>query len=274
MTNSTISEKRALERPAISELDAEPGAADAALKILVADDHHLVREGLKLTLRQLDDRTQVLEVGTVAEAIDTFKAHPDIDLVLLDLSMPGASGLSGLDLFLAQCPAARLVIVSGTYDMNTVQAAIQKGALGFIPKLSGKRTFLSALRLILDGGIYVPPEPFISGTPVTEEAGPLPATASFSARAAADRGLTNRQIEVLRELLQGMSNKQICRNLNLAMGTVKAHVAAVLSALGVKTRTEAIAAADRLGLRQLLESTSSGVSTTRAEARSGQAPLK
>jgi DNA-binding NarL/FixJ family response regulator len=273
ITNSMISEKRALERSPISASEAEHIAGSDELKILVADDHHLVREGLKLTLLQIDARTQVLEASTLAEAIDAFHANPDIDLILLDLNMPGAAGLSGLDAFLAQCPAARLVVVSGTYDMKTVQAAIQKGALGFIPKMSGKRIVLSALRFILDGGIYVPPEPFISDSSPQEGDGTLRATAAFSTRAAA-KGLTNRQIDVLRELLEGNSNKQICRNLNLAMGTVKAHVAAVLSALNVNTRAEAIAAADRQGLRQLLEPSSSGTAAAQIGAPSGDATRK
>jgi DNA-binding NarL/FixJ family response regulator len=267
-TNSMIPEKRTLERSPTSAVEAEHVAGDAELKILVADDHHLVREGLRLTLLQIETRTQVLEAGTLTEAVDIFQAHADIDLVLLDLDMPGASGLAGIDAFLARCPAARLVIVSGTCDMRTVQAAIQKGALGFIPKLSGKRVLASALRFILDGGIYVPPEPFIFGSSAPEGVPPSRPTAAFSAKAAA-KGLTNRQIDVLRELLEGNSNKQICRNLNLAMGTVKAHVAAVLAALGVNTRTEAIAAADRLGLRQLLQQPSSSATTAHPETPGG-----
>lgn len=274
MTNSMISEKRTFERSSVSASEAERLAGDAELKILVADDHHLVREGLKLTLLQIGAHTQVLEAATLAEAIATFHASPDIDLILLDLNMPGAAGLSGLDAFLVQCPAARLVVVSGTHDMKTVQAAIQKGALGFIPKLSGKQIFLSALRFILDGGIYVPPEPFISDSSPQEAADrPSPATAAFSTKTVA-KGLTNRQVDVLRELLEGNSNKQICRNLNLAMGTVKAHVAAVLSALNVNTRAEAIAATDRLGLRQLLEPPSNGTPTTHVNAPSGEVTRK
>lgn len=268
ITNSMISEKRALERSSTLASEAEHIAGGDELKILVADDHHLVREGLKLTLLQIDARTQVLEASTLAEAIDAFHANPDIDLTLLDLNMPGAAGLSGLDAFLAQCPAARLVVVSGTYDMKTVQTAIQKGALGFIPKLSGKRIVLSALRFILDGGIYMPPEPFIADSPPQDVGSPSRATAAVSTKAAA-KGMTNRQIDVLRELLEGNSNKQICRNLNLAMGTVKAHVAAVLSALNVNSRAEAIAVADRQGLRQLLGPPSSGMPAMHVDAPSG-----
>jgi DNA-binding NarL/FixJ family response regulator len=223
------------------------------LKILVADDHHLVREGLKLSLREIDQGVLVLEAENLDQAIETCLAHPDIDIVLLDLTMPGASGVSALDTFGARCPAARLVVVSATYDMLTVQTAIRKGALGFIPKLSGKQAFLSALRFILNGGIYVPPETLVAASSLPDPPKDLAPTASAFAVRAAEKGLTNRQIEVLRELLEGKSNKQICRSLNLAMGTVKVHVTAVLSALGVSTRAEAIAAADKLGLRQLLE---------------------
>src|SRR4029453_11473345 len=128
------------------------------LKILVADDHHLVREGLKLMLHQFDADAVVLEAETLRDAVETYRANPDIDLVLLDLSMPGASGISALDTFETECPAARLVVVSATCDLNTVQTAIHKGALGFIPKLAGKRILHGALRFVLDGGIYVPPE--------------------------------------------------------------------------------------------------------------------
>jgi len=223
------------------------------LKILVADDHHLVREGLKLSLREIDEGVVALEAENLEQAIEICLAHPDIDIVLLDLTMPGASGVSALDTFGTRCPAARLVVVSAAYDMATVQTAIRKGALGFIPKLSGKQAFLSALRFILNGGIYVPPETLVAA-PAADPARELAASASAFAVRAAEKGLTNRQIEVLRELLEGKSNKQICRSLNLAMGTVKVHVTAVLSALGVSTRAEAIAAADKLGLRQLLDS--------------------
>ncbi|VTU27254.1 Protease production enhancer protein [Variovorax sp. PBS-H4] len=274
MTHNMISAKRTFERSSISASEADRLAGDVELKILVADDHHLVREGLKLALLQIGTHTQVLEAATLTEAIETFHASPDIDLILLDLSMPGAAGLSGLDVFLAQCPAARLVVVSATHDMKTVQAAIKKGALGFIPKSSGKQIFLSALRFILDGGIYVPPEPFISdGSPQEADELPSRTTASFSTQASA-KGLTHRQIDVLRELLEGNSNKQICRNLNLAMGTVKAHVAAVLSALSVNTRAEAIAAADRLGLRQLVDPPSSGRPATHVGAPSNEVTRK
>ncbi len=143
---------------------ASAASADQHLKVLIADDHYLVREGLKLALRQIQDSVEVIEADTVARAIEAYRAHPDLDLVLLDLTMPGTVGAaSALDGFEHACPDARVVVVSAAYDMQTVQWALRKGALGFIPKLSGKDVLLSALRFILDGGIYVPPEAVVGG---------------------------------------------------------------------------------------------------------------
>lgn len=149
-------------------LDADPtpqsAAAPQRLKVLVADDHYLVREGLKLALRQIQSDVEVIEADTLERAVEAYRAHPDLDLVLLDLTMPGTVGAaSALDGFERSCPDARVVVVSAAYDMQTVQWALRKGALGFIPKLSGKETLMSALRFILDGGIYVPPEAVVGG---------------------------------------------------------------------------------------------------------------
>lgn len=148
--------------------DADPTAshvpAPQRLKVLIADDHYLVREGLKLALRQIQAEVEVVEADTLGKAIEAYRTHPDLDLVLLDLSMPGTVGAaSALDGFERSCPDARVVVVSASYDMQTVQWALRKGALGFIPKLAGKDVLLSALRFILDGGIYVPPEAVVGG---------------------------------------------------------------------------------------------------------------
>lgn len=225
------------------------------LKVLVADDHHLVREGLKLALRQIEASVEVVEADTLGKAIEAYKAHPDLDLVLLDLTMPGTSGTSSaLDGFERSCPEARVVVVSAAYDMQTVQWALRKGALGFIPKLSGKDVLLHALRFILDGGIYVPPEALL--TAGLGEPGRKPGADARRETLSAnpfDAGLTLRQTDVLRRLLEGKPNKQICRDLNLAMGTVKGHMAAIFAALGVGSRGEAMAAADRLGWRHWLD---------------------
>jgi DNA-binding NarL/FixJ family response regulator len=232
----------------------------AGLKVLIADDHALVREGLKLSLTHIAQDATVLEAETLGSAVETYRSCPAIDLVLLDLCMPGAHDGSALDGFVESCPDARIVIVSATYDMKTVQSAMAKGVLGFIPKRAGKSAFINALRFVLEGGIYIPPEALLpqgSATPASiAPAERTPAAAAPQAPTAADSPrnarLTARQIDVLAQLLDGKPNKQICRELNLALGTVKCHVGAILGALEVNTRAEAIAAANKRGWRQWL----------------------
>lgn len=257
-----------------SELDAD---AFSRLTVLIADDHAMVREGMKLSLERIEPDIRVLEAETLRDAIDTYRANPDIDLVLLDLSMPGVQPGTVLDQFSQSCPEARIVVVSATCDIATIQAALRKGVLGFIPKMTGKGTFINALRFVLDGGIYIPPEavvPMMTATPTPASAGAervVSAEAAAPASAAApvarpgapavsrsvgsgprDARLTTRQIDVLAHLLDGKPNKQICRELNLALGTVKCHVGAILGALEVSSRAEAIAAADKRGWRNLI----------------------
>lgn len=232
----------------------EEAQVSPKLKFLVADDHHLVREGLKLALREIDPDVVVVEADTLGKAIDVYRSNPDCDLVLLDLTMPGNSGMSVLEGFEQSCPEARVVVISASYDLQTVQAAVRRGVLGFIPKLSGKDALISAVRFILAGGIYIPLETMMA---MPEEERPSYAAPRASGSAVVshtprDAGLTTRQIEVLRQLLEGKSNKQICRDMNLAMGTVKGHVAAILVALKVSSRAEAIAAAMKLGWAPLL----------------------
>jgi DNA-binding NarL/FixJ family response regulator len=240
------------EQPAISTpAAAMPVAAAQRLKILIADDHQLVRDGLTLALRQLDPDVEVAEAETLEDAIAAYRDSPDFDLVLLDLNMPGVSGLMALDGFEKECPDARLVVISAAYDLQTVQMAVKRGVLGFIPKLAGKGTLLSALRFVLAGGVYVPPEMFMADMgPQVASPPPEVAPPTHTPQSA---GLTARQMDVLRQLLEGKSNKLICRDMNLAMGTVKGHVAAILHALNVNTRAEAIAASDKLGWRALLK---------------------
>ena len=235
-------------------LPVEEAHVSTRLKILVADDHHLVREGLKLALREIDPAVTVIEADTLGKAIEAYRTHADFDLILLDLTMPGNTGMSVLEGFEQACPDARVVVISASYDLQTVQAAVRRGVLGFIPKLSGKDALISALRFILAGGIYVPLEAMMA---IPENERPVPSTprpvgSALMSQTPRDVGLTTRQIDVLRQLLEGKSNKQICRDMNLAMGTVKGHVAAILVALKVNSRAEAIAAAMKLGWSSLL----------------------
>jgi DNA-binding NarL/FixJ family response regulator len=213
------------------------------VKILVVDDHPLVRDAMASLLRQLADSVTILEAADCASGLDLAHAHHDIDLVVLDLNLPGIRGFEALDRFHCEQPTLPVVILSMIRDRDTVTQAIKRGAMGFIPKVSAKDVIVNAARLVLSGGVYLPPEV------VTENGGMFgPSEILHSARSLSDLGLTPRQGQVLALVMQGKSNKEICRVLGLAERTVKVHVTAVLTALKVSTRTQAVVAANQLGL--------------------------
>jgi DNA-binding NarL/FixJ family response regulator len=212
------------------------------LKILVVDDHPLVRDAMAQLVEQLGGEVTVFEAPDCAAGLATARAHADLDLVLLDLNLPGLSGIPALERFRQEHPAAPVVIISMFRDRETVNEAIRRGAMGFIPKSSNRDTIVNALRLVLSGSVYVPPEAAI-GSERPEEAPSLK-----HVRTAVELGLTARQGQVLALLMKGRSNKQICRELGLAERTVKAHMTAVLNTLKVSSRTQAVIAASSLGL--------------------------
>ena len=219
-------------------------------KVLVVDDHALIRQGMRPILQQLGnpgEEVMIIEAGSYTEALDRIAANTDLDLVLLDLRMPDVSGFAALADIEERHPQVPIVVMTGEEDPRLVREAFDQGALGFIPKSSPPAVILAALRLVLSGGTYVPPQ--IMTTPNTPPH--LQAQVPHAGFAlAADRlGITPRQTDVLALLLAGKSNKVISRELALAEGTVKNHVAAVLKALDVDTRVQAVIAAARLGLR-------------------------
>lgn len=213
------------------------------MNVLVVDDHPLVLEALNQLLKKLDRGAQVTEAQDAASFERALAAQPDLDLILLDLGLPGADGFDLLGRVRAERPEVPVVVVSASDDAARVTRAIDLGAMGFIPKNSSRDVMLSALRLVLSGGIYLPPTA-LSGRSSASSAPATPAAAT-----AADAGLTARQAEVLGLLLQGMPNKVICRQLDLAEGTVKIHVAAILRTLGVATRTQLLVEASKRGWR-------------------------
>jgi DNA-binding NarL/FixJ family response regulator len=175
-------------------------------------------------------------------AFDLADQHPDLDLMLLDLNMPDMSGIAALDELGRRHPDIPVVMLSGSEDRPSMRAAFDHGAAGFIPKSALSEVLVSALRLVFAGGIYVPPQLLDAADP------PLRRTAAAAATGDPRLDLTDRQQEVLNLLLQGKTNKEICRLLQLAEPTVKVHVSAILRALGVHTRMQAVVAAGRLGL--------------------------
>ncbi|HEX5130373.1 MAG TPA: response regulator transcription factor [Usitatibacter sp.] len=219
------------------------------LKVLVVDDHALIRQGLRSLLAQLAGDAgpvEVLEASGYLEALQRIEADPGLDLVMLDLRMPDVSGFAALADIEDRHPDLPVVIMTGEEDPALVREAFEHGALGFIPKSSPPPVILAALRLVLSGGTYVPPQ-IMASPPRTVP--PAPKAAAPDTALADNLGLTPRQSDVLALLLAGKSNKVISRDLNLAEGTVKNHVAAVLKALNVDTRVQAVIAAARLGLK-------------------------
>jgi DNA-binding NarL/FixJ family response regulator len=221
------------------------------VKILVVDDHQLIREGLRPVVERAaegGEEVAVYEASSYDEALVYADAHPDIDLVLLDLRLPDVVGFAALVDLQERHPGVPVVIMSGDIDAGLVRAALEAGALGFIPKSSPSHVILGALRLVLAGGTYVPREIMqeAAASPVPPPRTDLP---RHDAAAVAALGLTPRQMDVLALLLAGKANKVIGRELDLAEGTVKNHVAAVLKALDVTTRVQAVIAAGRLGIK-------------------------
>jgi len=203
-------------------------------RILVVDDHPLMAEALGTAMRTLDRATQVETAGNLKSAI-AQATETSFDLCLLDLGLPDCSGLEALE----RMRALPVVVVSGSDDLSYVLKALDLGAMGYIPKTSPRDVLLGAVRLVASGGIYVPVQALTAReAAVAAPAAPQP-----------DLGMSARQREVLDLLLKGLPNKLIARKLDISENTAKIHVSAVLRALGVASRTQALIAASRLGLR-------------------------
>jgi DNA-binding NarL/FixJ family response regulator len=206
------------------------------MKILVIDDHPLIQQALAQTLPQIHAAVEVLAAIDRAGTLAALARHPDCTLALLDLALPGAHGLDLLAELRRDFPRLPVVVLSATHDRATVGAALAAGAQGYIAKTSTPAELLDAIRTVLDGGRSVtsdlaPARPEIPGLPGDVF------------------GLTQRQADVLRLLIQGKPNKLICRDLRLSEGTVKVHVSAILKALNVHSRAQAIAELTRRGVQ-------------------------
>jgi len=215
------------------------------MKVLVVDDHALIREALRGVLKELKDDAAIIEASSAQQAMRLVGEHPDLGLILLDLNLPDRNGFDVLAELRERYPGISAVVLSALNDRDTVTKALDLGALGFIPKSSTRELMLSALRLILSGGIYIPPDILArreASQAPTNKSGTEPRPSSPR-----DLGLTDRQVDVLALMMQGKSNKAICRALDLAEPTVKNHVTAILKALKVSNRTEAVIAVGTLG---------------------------
>lgn len=209
------------------------------MRILLVDDHALFRDGVALLLKELDAAVQVSHAANLDEALAILDGDAGIELILLDFILPGMHGLQALEAVRERHPGVPLVMLSSQEDQITVLRSIQLGAMGFIPKSSSSNQMFEALRTVLAHGIYVPPLS-LAGMALPSPRQPRTSPAEL--------GLTPRQTQVLRLILEGKSMKLIASELGLTHNTAKTHVSAVLRALAVTTRTQAIVAANRMGL--------------------------
>jgi DNA-binding NarL/FixJ family response regulator len=208
------------------------------MKVILADDHVLFRDGFSLLFRQLEGDAQVREASSLEQAMEIASHEDDVDLALLDLDMPGMNGTVGVSHMTSAYPQLPVIVLSANESRGIVKTVIAAGASGFIPKSSSSVVMQSAIRLVLSGGIYLPSKLFLED--VSNRADDLVKNGPSR--------LTERQNAVLQLLVTGMSNKQICRELGLGAGTVKAHITAIFQALNVSNRTEAADVARRLGM--------------------------
>lgn len=222
------------------------------MRILIVDDHPLIREGLANVLRELDEVLEAIEAESGDEAIESLRTNAAVTFVLLDLLLPGTEGLSLLHQVRAERPDVPVVVLSAHDDPQTVHDAISAGAMGFISKRSSTPVLVSALRLVLAGAVYIPPEALALADPRTRTgtvSGSRNTSRPATAVTPADLGLTERQVDVLALMVQGKPNKVICRELGLAEGTVKTHIASILRILKVSSRTQALYSLSKLGVQ-------------------------
>ena len=214
--------------------------SDPKYRLLIADDHPLFRGALREAVVGLIDRGNIVEAGTFEEMSRLLDKGGEVDLILLDLTMPGVRGFSGLMFLRAQYPSVPVVVVSANDDPSVIRRCMDFGASGFIPKTLGVEQMRDVIKRVLGGGVWTPPDVDLSGGSDAE-------SAALMARLAT---LTPQQVRVLMMLSEGMLNKQIAYELSVSEATVKAHVSAILQKLGVDSRTQAVIAAAKIELGQ------------------------
>jgi DNA-binding NarL/FixJ family response regulator len=213
---------------------------DDSIRLIIADDHPLFRGALREAVSGLFDDVEIAEAGSFEDLAKLLERGADIDLILLDLTMPGVRGFSGLMYLRAQYPSVPIIVVSANDDPAVVRRCMDFGASGFIPKTLGIETMRGAITRVFEGGVWTPSEIDL-GTGADAE------TADLLTRLTS---LTPQQVRVLMMLSEGLLNKQIAYELGVSEATVKAHVSAILQKLGVESRTQAVIAASKIELGQ------------------------
>lgn len=208
------------------------------MKILLVDDHSLFRAGLRHVLRQLNEQIEIVEAENCKQALKAIEVQCDFTLALLDLHMPGDDGFVALTAIARESPTLPIVVLSASESRTDMRRALDNGAMGFIPKSTAVPVMLNALRLVLAGGIYIPPNLLRTRD---ESAGIEPSQSAGE--------LTTRQLDVLSLVLEGKTNKAIATELKLSEATVKAHITAVFKTLHVANRTQAALVVERLQIK-------------------------
>jgi DNA-binding NarL/FixJ family response regulator len=226
------------------------------VKVLLADDHRLIIEGVKLKLAELDPAVETVVAMNLDELENLVQLHSaTLDLALIDLAMPGTHGHEHVAMLRTAAPALPVIVLSGSEDVAQMRALMDLGVQGFIPKAYSPDVMLSAIRLVLAGGVYIPPlllsnaqaQGWQPGDPrVALMAGNSAHGSPSNALDGLRKLLTERQIDVMRLLSQGKPNKLIARDLGISEGTVKIHLAAIFRALNVRNRVEAVVASRKL----------------------------
>ena len=215
------------------------------MKILLVDDHTLFREGMRYVLQQLPEEVEILEAGNFPDGLTLAAQHPELDLALLDLNMPGSEGPVSIKFFHHRYPHIPVVVISGEESRGIMEKVMNYGAMGFVCKNSAAQVMLSALKLVLSGGIYIPQQLLQRQGLMVEK---QPEQIDGRSLHTNEYGLTARQMQALTHLSNGLSNKEIAEQMCLAEGTVKIHIATMYQILRVSSRMEAVRMAEGLGL--------------------------
>jgi DNA-binding NarL/FixJ family response regulator len=216
------------------------GRMDNSIRLIIADDHPLFRGALREAVSGLFEDADIAEAGSFEDLAKLLERGADVDLILLDLTMPGVRGFSGLMYLRAQYPSVPIIVVSANDDPGVIRRCMDFGASGFIPKTLGNEAMRGAITRVFEGGVWTPPE-------IDLGAGADAETADLLTRLTS---LTPQQVRVLMMLSEGLLNKQIAYELGVSEATVKAHVSAILQKLGVDSRTQAVIAASKIELGQ------------------------
>jgi DNA-binding NarL/FixJ family response regulator len=210
-------------------------------KFIVADDHPLFRNAIAQVLQTMGGEQEVVEAQDMASLQIKLSDHPDTDLVLLDLHMPGAHGFSALAYVQGHCGKMPVLVVSANEKTDIIQRAVEFGARGFLPKSSGVTTILEAIQTVLQGDIWLPAQTGARGLPLSQSEQQLMAGIA---------SLTPQQYLVLTMLAEGLLNKQIAYELDVTEATIKAHMTAIFRKLGVRSRTQEVLAIGKMNLEE------------------------